>query len=169
MDGASGARPRRCFSSRPARTGGLRRWRRPAGWRLPFAPWRDCCTGGRAACGGERERILAEARAQLESFSHRNRVTAINEMALSLAHEISQPLWAISFNASAVKTILTSGNSGLEEALGARRQPSCDNGGRDTDTASDLEPRVFEPQVTTKSGGLGGWGRCANSARPAAA
>ncbi len=64
----------------------------------------------------ERESIVAAARAQLESFSHMNRVTVISEMASALAHEICQPLAAISSNASSAVILLDRPTPDIGEA-----------------------------------------------------
>lgn len=64
----------------------------------------------------EQERIVAQAKAQLERFSHINRVAAVSEMAAVLAHEICQPLSAISCNAATALTILESQPLQLGEA-----------------------------------------------------
>jgi signal transduction histidine kinase/ligand-binding sensor domain-containing protein len=64
----------------------------------------------------EKDRIVAEAQAQLETFSHLSRVTEVSEMAAGLAHEIWQPLSAIALNASSAIKLLELPEPDLDEA-----------------------------------------------------
>jgi len=57
-----------------------------------------------------------EARRQREELAHVLRVTTMGELTASLAHEISQPLSAISLNAQAVQQLLGRGPAQAQEA-----------------------------------------------------
>ena len=72
----------------------------------------------------EKERIVAEAKSQLDALTHLNRVAEISEMAAGLAHEIWQPLSAIAINASAAVRLLDRPQPDIDEA----RQAMADIG-----------------------------------------
>ena len=65
----------------------------------------------------------AEAREHREQLAHADRLNTLGEMASGIAHEINQPLTAISLFAQAGKRLLEAGNYGrLEEVFGKLSQ-----------------------------------------------
>jgi signal transduction histidine kinase len=62
-----------------------------------------------------RRRAEAEARRQQEELAHVLRVTTLNELTTSLAHEISQPLGAILSNAQAARRLLAGEPADVKE------------------------------------------------------
>ena len=66
-----------------------------------------------------RQRAEDQARARREELAHAQRVATIGELSASIAHEINQPLTAISANAQAARRMLATPTAGddLNEAL----------------------------------------------------
>jgi PAS domain S-box-containing protein len=63
----------------------------------------------------ERKRVEAEVRGQREELAHVARVTAMGELATSVAHELNQPLGAILSNAEAAELFLKQEPPALED------------------------------------------------------
>ncbi|WP_240360898.1 histidine kinase dimerization/phospho-acceptor domain-containing protein [Pyxidicoccus caerfyrddinensis] len=79
----------------------------------------------------ERQRLekLAEmeARRTLEQLAHVSRVSALGELAASLAHELNQPLAAILSNAQAARRLLNATPAELDEVREALGDISSDS------------------------------------------
>jgi signal transduction histidine kinase/ligand-binding sensor domain-containing protein len=67
----------------------------------------------------ERSRIVDEAQRHLDAVTHLNRVASLSEYAASLAHEITQPLAAISANAEVTMSMLDTPQPDLAEVRSA--------------------------------------------------
>ncbi len=67
-------------------------------------------------------RAEEQARRHLQQLAHVSRVSSMGEMASAIAHEINQPLTAITNFAYAIVRLLRSGQGTVEEALGAMEQ-----------------------------------------------
>src|SRR2546425_661227 len=110
-----------------------------------------------------------EAQRLRQDLTHIGRVSALGELAASLAHELNQPLTAILSNAQAAQRLLAVDAANLEEVreilkdivtddkragdgAAAVRVAVQDAGIGIDETVGD---RMFQPLYTTKAGGLG--------------
>lgn len=73
-----------------------------------------------AAARGERDRAEAEARQHMRTLAHAGRLNAMSTMAAGIAHEVNQPLCAVSSYAQAARRLAGQGKTGedLDDVLG---------------------------------------------------
>jgi len=106
-------------------SGSVIRYRDPSAWELyrwyivtaiALLLVQSALIGGLLVTRTRRHQAEEEARRQREELAHVLRVTTIGELTASLAHEISQPLSAISLNAQAAEQLLGRGPQEASEA-----------------------------------------------------
>lgn len=93
----------------------------PARWLLARGRWESAAPGSPAVIRSvlrdvtEERRVHQELEQLRRSLAHASRVTALGQLASSIAHELRQPLGAINANVQAARLVLEGPNPDLEE------------------------------------------------------